>query len=83
MAVDLDKLKWALNDLTETVDYEDQNGVITEITVSNKAEPTAGFKNTGAKFEEVLPRQYLNFILYQQYLAIQDLETRLTALENV
>lgn len=81
MAVDLERLKWALDDLTEVVQYVDRNGVSTEITVSNKAEPLAQFKSSGAKFEEPIPRAYLNYMLNQIYLAIADLEARVTTLE--
>lgn len=83
MAVDLDKLKWALSDLTEVVDELDLNGVPTGNTVgvNNKEEPTAQVKDSGLKFEEPLPRANYNFMLNQIYLAFVDLETRVAALE--
>lgn len=81
MAINLEELKWAINDIIETVNYEDEDGNITEIAVTNKAEPLAQFKNSGALFEEPIPRAYLNFILNRLYLAVEDLETRVTNLE--
>lgn len=81
MAINLEELKWAINDITETVNYENENGDITEVTVTNKAEPLAQFKNSGALFEEPIPRAYLNFILNKLYLAVVDLETRVSNLE--
>lgn len=83
MAIDLNALEWATNTLVETnVSYTDINGVTTQIDVTNKVEPTAPFRDTGAKFEEPIPRAYLNYMFNQYYRAFQDIEARLTALET-
>lgn len=81
MAIDLSKLEWATDNIIQTVTYTDENGTETEITVANKQEPTAQFKDSGALFEEPIPRAYLNYMLHEIYLAIQDLDTRVTTLE--
>lgn len=81
MAVNLEAIRWASTNLVENVTYTDEFGVTTAITVTNKDEPTTPFKDTGAKFEEHFPRGYLNYMFYQYYLAFQDLETRVAALE--
>lgn len=81
MAIDLEKIRWASQSQLETVTYTDENGIETEITVTNKVEPTGQFKNTGALFEEPIPRAYLNHMLYEIYKAIEDLDSRVTTLE--
>lgn len=81
MAIDLERLRWATNAQVQNVTYTDANGITTDITVTNRVEPSSEFKNTGALFEEPIPRAFLNFILNEIYLAIQDLDTRVTTLE--
>lgn len=81
MAVDLESIRWASEDVFQNVTYTDENGVETEIAVTNKLDPTSQYKTSGALFEEPVPRAYLNHVLYSLYVAIQDLETRLTNLE--
>ena len=83
MAVDLEKLKWALNQVDQIVTFVDENGIPTgDIgTVTNKSEPSVQFKNSGLLYDEPLPREFLNFFFNQVYLAIADLDARITALE--
>jgi hypothetical protein len=49
---------WASVDEQQTVDLEG-NGVLT--VVDNKLEPTEEWKLSGEKFQENLPRQYVNY----------------------
>lgn len=81
MAVNLENIRWASTDVIENVTYTDENGVSTNITVTNKVDPSPQFKNTGALFEEPIPRAYLNHMLFEIYKAIEDLDTRLQVLE--
>lgn len=81
MAVDLESIRWASNVVIQDVTYTDEDGVETEITVSNKVEPSAQFRNSGALFEEPIPRAYMNSMFYSLYKAIEDLETRVSNLE--
>ena len=81
MAIDLEKIRWASQAQLQTVNYTDENGVTTEITVTNKVEPSGQFKNSGALFEEPIPRAYLNYMFDEIYKAIADLDSRVTALE--
>lgn len=81
MAVDLESIRWAVNDITKTETYTDVNGVDSQVIVANKVEPTAQLRNSGWLFEEPAARAHINFMFNKLYEAIQDLETRLTALE--
>ena len=82
MAIDINKINWATSLIVENVTYEDPDtGVETPITVSNKLEPPAQFKNSGALFEENIPRAYLNYMFDEVRKAIEDLDNRVTTLE--
>lgn len=83
MALDLTALEWATNTLVQTnMSYTDANGITTEIDVANKSEPTQPYRDSGALFEQPIPRAYLNYMFNQYYIAFQDIETRLAALET-
>lgn len=81
MAVDLESIRWASDTVIENPTYTDDQGVTTNITVSNKVEPLSQYKDTGALFEEEIPRSYVNYMFDALYRAISDLETRLADLE--
>lgn len=50
--------EWATNDEQQTVDLEGDGNLV---TVDNKVEPTVEWKASGEKFQENLPRQYVNY----------------------
>ena len=82
MAIDLEKIRWASDPASlQTVTYTDEDGIETEVTVTNKTEPSGQFKNSGALFEEPIPRQFLNYMFDEIYKAIQDIDSRVTTLE--
>lgn len=82
MAIDITKIHWATTMVVENVTYVDPDtGEETDISVSNKIEPPAQFKDTGALFEENIPRAYINYMFDEIRKAIEDHENRITALE--
>lgn len=65
MAFDLTELEWAINDVT----LPNANG-------PNKVEPVSALKTSGVDWEQFLPAENFNWLMYKIYKALEDLDSR-------